>query len=208
MDLAENGDDWAQYELAYYFFEGRLVTENFQRGLFWAKRSAMQGNKDAAKLVAQDLLRDVVYESDIRLLKELTSSIEKQCAQDPKCAFDKVWSFLDISNDGSLSIAELSKFQRTLVKLAYVEQNEEYVEVEELIGINLLSIIILPTSSTAILFSFDYNNNGTLQKSEVFGETEFAKLVGIDAKSLANGLEFESLGHELLRSLKNMPFVR
>jgi hypothetical protein len=47
--------------------------------------------------------------------------------------------------------------------------------------INLTTILLLPITSTSILHSFDYNKNETFQKEEAFGETEFAKLPGVDA---------------------------
>ena len=52
----------------------------------------------------------------------------------------------------------------------------------------------------------DYNNDGTLQKEEVFGESEFAKLIGIDTKSLITGMDFKVLGNRLNSVLDGFPF--
>ena len=82
---------------------------------------------------------------------------------------------------------------------------KDAVEIEEVAAINLTTILLLPITSSSILHSFDYNNNGTLQKEEVFGETEFAKLVGIDAQSLISGVEFQTLGNKINDAIKKLP---
>ena len=55
----------------------------------------------------------------------------------------------------------------------------------------------MPIASRAIINSYDYNNDEVLQKHEIFGDTEFSKLVGIDAGSLVSGVEFGGLGNRL-----------
>ena len=38
----------------------------------------------------------------------------------------------------------------------------------------------MPITASSVLNSFDYDNDGLLSKNEVFGDTEFSKLVGIN----------------------------
>ena len=199
------GDTDAQYKIASHFLEGDLVDKNTQTAMSWALMASNNGHQSAGSIIGEILIKDLVYVSDIQKLKDLAQTIETICSKNPKCAFDKVWEYLDLSKDGNLSVAELSKFQRNLVKFAYVEEMQDKVEIEEIAAINLTTILLLPITSSSILHSFDYNNDGTLQKEEVFGETEFAELVGIDAQSLISGVEFRTLGNKLNDAINNLP---
>ena len=154
------------------------------------------------------LLQDFVYGSDIRKLENLGKSVETLCKRDIKCAFDKVWAYLDITKDGRLSLSEIARFQRNIVKFSVAHQNKNKLKTEDLVAINLASIIFFPITASSILHSFDYNNDGVLSKKEVFGDTEFSKLVGVDVDTLATGLDFQSLGKKLQDSMGNIPFLK
>jgi len=202
---ASKGDSEAQYEIAQYLNLGQLVKKNPKAALSWAMKATNNGNNAAGELVGELLIRDLVYGSDIQKLRDLAQAIDTSCSKDPKCAFDKVWDHLDISQNGSISLAELSKFQRDLVQFAYIEEIGEDAEVADAAAINLTSILLLPITSSSILHIFDYNNDGTLQKEEVVGATEFAKLVGLDTQSLLSGIKFEALGNKLNSAMKGLP---
>ena len=201
---ASEGEGMAQYEIAMHFDLGYLVSKNPKTALSWGMKARSNGVESADKLIGEILINDLVYGSDVQKLRDLSQVLNDECYRDLECAFDKVWKHLDISQDGNLSIAELSKFQRDLVQFAYIEEMGSDVEIADAAAINLTSILLLPITSSSILHSFDYNNDGTLQKEEVVGQTEFAKLVGLDAQSLINGVEFEALGNKLSSSMKNL----
>jgi hypothetical protein len=196
----------AQRNLGLMYARGTGVSKNEKAALNWYLAAAKQGDKVAGELAADLLLRDIVYGNTVDKLYNLAALING-CflVKDARCAFDKVWKYLDVSEDDNLSLAELSKFQRDLIKFSYVEGMKDAVEIEEVAAINLTTILLLPITSSSILHSFDYNNNGTLQKEEVFGETEFAKLVGIDAQSLISGVEFQTLGNKINDAIKKLP---
>ena len=203
---AAQGNANAQRNLGLMYARGNGVFKDEKAALNWYLAAAKQGDKAAGELAGELLVRDIVYGSTVDKLHNLEASISGCFSiRDAKCAFDKIWEYLDISKDGNLSIAEISKFQRNLVKFAYVEEMQDKVAIEEVAAINLTTILLLPITSSSILHSFDYNNDGTLQKEEVFGETEFAKLVGIDAQSLISGVEFQTLGNKLNDAMKNLP---
>ena len=202
---ASKDDSEAQYQIAQHLHFGTLINKNPKTALSWAMKAARNGNKDAGSLIGEILIKDLVYGSGVQKLRDLGQVIDTVCSKDPKCAFDKVWEHLDISQDGSISLAELSKFQRDLVQFAYIEEVGDEVEVAEAAAINLTSILLLPITSSSILHSFDYNNDGTLQKEEVIGETEFATIVGVDSQSLLSGIKFEALGNKLSSALKGLP---
>ncbi|MDA9967443.1 sel1 repeat family protein [bacterium] len=196
----------AQRNLGLMYARGTGVSKNEKAALNWYLAAAKQGDEVAGELAADLLLRDIVYGNTVDRLYNLAALING-CflVKDARCAFDKVWKYLDVSEDDNLSLAELSKFQRDLIKFSYVEGMKDAVEIEEVAAINLSTILLLPITSSSILHSFDYNNNGTLQKEEVFGETEFAKLVGIDAQSLISGVEFQTLGNKINDAIKKLP---
>ena len=170
--------------------------------------AAEQGDPDAQERYGELVLQDFVYGSDIRKLENLGKSVETLCKRNIKCAFIKVWAYLDITKDGHLSLSEIARFQRNIVKFAAVHQDQNVLKTEDIAAINLASIIFLPITASSILHSFDYNNDGLLSKSEVLDDTEFSKLVGVNVNTLATGLDFQSLGEKLKDSMNLMPFLK
>ena len=173
--------------------------------MYWAKQAAQDGNDAASELISELLVLDLISGNQIEGFYNLKQEIEVECDMDFACAFDKIWKYLDVSKDGNLSLAEISKFQRGLINLAYAENTKE-IKIEELTAANLGAILLLPIASRAIINNYDYNNDEVLQKYEIFGDTEFAKLVGIDTQSLINGVDFGKLGDRLNEQMNKIPF--
>jgi hypothetical protein len=194
---------------------GQGVPQDDKTALKWYRLAAEQGSAVAQEQYGELVLQDFVYGSDVRELKNLAESMETLCQNnrahadgiDFKCVFDKIWTYLDITGDRRLSLAEISRFQRNIIKFAAVEEANEKVEIGEIVAINLAAIIFLPITASSILHSFDYNSDGFLSKSEVFGDTEFSKLVGINVDTLATGLDFQSLGIKLKDAMNQIPFL-
>ena len=69
------------------------------------KPLAEQGNADAQERYGELVLQDFVYGSDIRKLEDLGKSVVILCKRNIKCAFIKVWAYLDITKDGHLSLS-------------------------------------------------------------------------------------------------------
>ena len=205
---AKQGDANSQYLLGLMYDNGDGVPENDREEVKWYKLAAEQGHADAQERYGELLLQDFVYGSDIRKLEDLGKSVETLCKRNIKCAFIKVWAYLDITKDGHLSLAEIARFQRNIVKFAAVHKDQNGLKTEDIAAINLASIIFLPITASSVLHSFDYNNDGLLSKSEVLDDTEFSKLVGVNVDTLATGLDFQSLGKKLKRSMRDIPFLR
>jgi len=205
---AKQGNSDAQYNLGLKYDKGQGVSQDDQSAMKWYKLAAKQGNSDAQKRYGELVLQDFVYGSDIQKLENLGKSVEILCKHNIKCAFDEVWTYLDISKDNRLSLAEIARFQRNIVKFAAVHQDQNALRVEEIAAINLASIMLLPITASSILHSFDYNNDGLLSKNEVLGDTEFSKLVGVDINTLATGLDFQSLGEKLQSFMNQIPFLK
>jgi hypothetical protein len=172
------------------------------------KTEILQGAAKKERERGEILLQDFVYGNDIRKLEDLRHSVKNLCKGNIKCSFDKVWAYMDISKDDRLSLAEIARLQRNIVKFAAVGQDKNAIKTEEIAAINLASIIFLPITASSILHSFDYNNDGLLSKKEVLGDTEFSKLVGVDVDKLATGLNFQSLGEKLKNSMNLIPFFK
>ena len=206
--LAALGDANAQYLLGLMYDNGDGVPENDKEAVKWYKLAAEQGDADAQERYGELVLQAFVYGSAIRRLEDLGTCVETLCKRDIKCAFIKVWAYLDITKDGHLSLSEIARFQRNIVKFAAVHQDQNALETEDIAAINLASIIFLPITASSVLHSFDYNNDGLLSKSEVLDDTEFSKLVGVNVDTLAAGLNFQSLGEKLKDSMNLMPFLK
>ena len=214
---AKQGNADAQYKLGLMYQNGIGIPQNDKTAMKWYTLAAKQGNSDAQQRYGELVLQDIVYGSDVRALEDLGKYVETFCQRNFKCAFDKIWAYLDITGDGRLSLAEIARFQRNILKFGVLAQKEKVLSQKEkndltgnIVAINLASIIFLPITASSVLHSFDYNNDGLLSKGEVFGETEFAKLVGLDAVTLMGGVNFETLSKQLqeIRDLIPFPFPK
>ena len=87
------------------------------------------------------------------------------------------------------------------MKFAYIKSKDKEADVDEVAALNLTTVLLLPITASSVLHSFDYNNNGLLEKTEVLGDTEFADLVGISKKSILNEEKFMELGEKLKSSM-------
>ena len=205
---AKQGDANAQYQLGTMYDNGQGVPKDVKEAVKWYRLAAVQGDTSSQKRFGELVLQDFVYGSDIRKLENLGKSVETLCKRNIKCAFDKVWAYLDITKDGYLSLSEIARFQRNIVKFAAVHQDQNVLKTEDIAAINLASIIFLPITASSILHSFDYNNDELLSKNEVLDDSEFSKLVGVNVDTLASGLDFQSLGEKLKDSMNQIPFLK
>ena len=89
-----------------------------------------------------------------------------------------------------------------------IDEGENVLETEDFAAIQLASIIFLPITASSVLNSFDYDNDGLLSKNEVFGDTEFSKLVGINIDIFSSGFEFKSLGKKLQDAMEVIPLLK
>lgn len=207
----------AQYSLAQLYIDGKVSAEMRFAGAYndlsdkeiardLLHNAAKSGHEPSAALLGEIVLDNLFYKNQVDKMRSLEDRLETECSQNPRCAFETIWDFLDVSGDKNISLAELSKFQRGLVTLAYLE-NESDVEREVMLGIQSISILLLPITAKAILNSYDYNNDGVLQKEEVLGDTDFAELMGFSTKSVSGNLDFKSLGQRLSTQILNSPLL-
>ena len=204
---AERNHSDAQYTLALFYRHGNIVEEDPVPAMSWARKAHLNGHPEAGELYGELLLEDFVYRSDIQAIETLRETVVT-CHRNIKCAFEAVWAYMDLTGDGRLSLAEIARFERMLVKYTAVQQEQPKFEVGEIAAMNIASIILLPITASSILHSFDYDDDGLLSEHEVLGDTAFAELVGIDAESLASGIDFQSLGESLQNSLELLQLLQ
>ena len=185
-----------------------ILEKKYEKALELTIPLAQDGDIEAQELLIELLFRDLVFGKDMRKIDKLISYVENECSKNIACAFLEVWNYIDRSKDGSLSLAELAKFQRSLVRFAYIESKGDETDVGEIAALNLTTVLLLPITASSILHSFDYNNNGLLEKEEVFGDSEFADLVGLSKDSLIDVEKFKDLGEKLRSSFDQMSILR
>lgn len=208
MIIKENANDdneIAQYCLASMYEQGSGVKKDIDTALKWYKKSYENGSQKGKDGYENLVIKYFLYANDVKKLNELGDYINSKC-DDFSCIFSNIWTYIDISQDDKISLAEISKFQRGLVKLAAAEQKESEFEIEQFAALNLASIIFLPITASSILHSFDYDNDGLLSRFEVVGDREFASLIGIDLKDMKNKLDFKEMGRDIGGLLKKIPF--
>ncbi len=96
-----------------------------------------------------------------------------------------VWSFVDITGDGRLTPAELSRFLRVASEWAVVEQIGSSDAVGNLgfgdaamdenmgrAGAVAMAFLSGPFTAKLVLDNFDYDGNGMLERGEVFADTD------------------------------------
>jgi len=184
--------------------ENTGITCEFQNLNLIKKAISIQKNQKKT----QKIIEDFVYGNDVKAINSLTDSVKTLCKGDIKCTFNKVWAYLDISNDGRLSLSEIARFQRNVLKFAAVTQEETKLKTEDIVAINLASIMFTPLTASSILHSFDYDNDGLISKREVLDDTEFSKLFGVHVDSVSAGLDFQSLGERLQGLVQQAPFFK
>lgn len=204
-NFAKNESPIAQYTLAQYYHNDKIKHKDIELALKWAKKSHQNGYKDAKSLYENLAFKYFLYANDVNKLKNLGKFVNSKC-DNISCVFNNIWKYIDISTDDKISLAEISKFQRTLVKLASVEQEKKEFKIEEMIAVNLAAVIFLPITSSSVMHSFDYDNDGVLSKNEVINDQEFASLIGINFADMRDNVDFKEMGKDIGDILKKLPF--
>jgi len=82
-----------------------------------------------------------------------------------KC-IKSLFNYIDITNDGNLSSAELTRALKTLALYTYFLLNEQEIS-GDFIGVpNMIAVAIAPSISEIILKNYDFDDSGTLRVDE------------------------------------------
>lgn len=91
--------------------------------------------------------------------------IEAACAHgDTAVCIDAVWSWADVSGDGTLTAAEVSRLARGVAYTVMLSQGTETEELAAALGAGALGGVAV---GWALIASFDYDGSASLSKAEV-----------------------------------------
>ncbi len=91
--------------------------------------------------------------------------IEAACAHgDTAACIDAVWSWADVSGDGTLTAAEVSRLARGVAYAVMLSQGTETEELAAALGAGALGGVAV---GWALIASFDYDGSASLSKAEV-----------------------------------------
>lgn len=97
---------------------------------------------------------------------KVVDSVYGKCQSDRQVCAATLFAGADVSNDGKLSTAELARLVRVATYLAAVS-SDEVIDNGELAGAITATIPIAPVLSSAVVHSFDYDNDGVLSLREM-----------------------------------------
>lgn len=93
---------------------------------------------------------------------------ETACATGPKACADALLSVGDVSPNGSLNTAEISRLVRVLVQLGAIENGNG--DADEQAGMIAVSVPLAPILARALISSFDYDGDDGLSLEEILGD--------------------------------------
>ena len=98
-----------------------------------------------------------------------SSEVPQSCSGDDinstKC-IKNIFDYIDLTNDGRLSSAELTRALKTLSLYAYFLLNEEELGEDFIAAPNILAAAIAPMVSEIILQNYDFDDSGNLRLNE------------------------------------------
>ena len=174
-----------------------------------------QGNEASAEHVpAGPGLHARLYNSQLRQIEDRCFGQEKTLS-----CIDDFWNVADVSRDGELSVAEVTRLLRMIFgRLAHDNYLEEYQEFLDLsVGSALATppesdevaaVLVMaaagPVVSHAIMANFDYDDNGLLSRQEVLHDVA-ADLVLTSVETLPSEVQSraQSAIGQLLQFLGN-----
>ena len=209
LKAGEQGNGAAQLKLGEIYAAGLAVDRDLRQSAHWYKKAGEHGDvraKEALAKVEEELVKEQLEHfligEDVARLQGFLAETEKACQGESEekkigCAIDRFWQFSDVSGDGKLSLAELSRWVRLLLKVMVHEQKAE-MEIEEKLGIVLAGIYAGPLLSVSILHSFDYDNDELISRQEAFADSNFAQMVGLDISRTARVVDVDRVRAKLL----------
>ena len=116
----------------------------------------------------------------------------EQCDLSPdKACETKVWKFADVSLDGKLGKAEISR----LIRLAaIVKARTSTQSAEEQSTAEIMSFVVSPFVAGVMVDNYDFDGDGTLSEAEVFFETDATGYQAFVARILQSGKDALVLG--------------
>jgi len=108
-----------------------------------------------------------------------------------KACEQQAWSFTDVSQDGKLSKAEITRFLRLAAVLQAGGNEEEGHKAEA------LAFFVGPFGAQSVLDNFDYDGDGFIAKAELFHEMDAVRISAFAAGIMSSGKDALALGGAL-----------
>lgn len=163
-----------------------------------------QGEAEAAP--AGSTLDAMLFDSDVARVSRIIAESRSRCAVEgerPEAAaecIDYVWSVLDVSGDGLLSLSEIARGLRMLAKWSAQEQarsQKTSLDSSSKLGIHVLGVMFSPLGAKPLLDSYDYDDDGLLSREELFADTDFADALSLSQKPMTDFIDLQSIIEKL-----------
>lgn len=153
----------------------------------------------------------MLFDSDVARVSRIIAEFKSRCAFErgqPEAAaecVDYAWSTLDISGDGLLSLSEIARGLRMFAKWSAHEQARAYkapLDSATKLGIHTLGILFSPLGAKPLLDSYDYDDDGRLSREELFADTNFADVLALSQRPLADAIDMEIILEKLQQIMR------
>ena len=144
----------------------------------------------------------IIYGEIINLMN---SQLIETCSNDsnPANCINETFSFLDVSQDDELSVAELTRAARIAIYFTFIDKRQEE---DRDIGFATYTTtsLLFPALSKILIGNYDYNNSNTISLKEIYTD----RIDTLDYQNLfkenLKGLDPE----ELRRLIENLDFLK
>ena len=109
---------------------------------------------------------EALLHGEATALLEVASNAQAVCQTDRQACASVLFAGIDVSGDGALSTAEIARLFRVAAYVAAVSEDEP-ANNDELAGVMAASLPIGPLMASAMVNSFDYDNDGALSLAEL-----------------------------------------
>ena len=135
----------------------------------------------------------------------MNSELIEKCTNEdnPQVCITETFNFLDVSADGELSVAELTRAARILIYFTFIDKR---VEDDREIGFATYTTtsLFFPALSKILIGNYDYDNSNTLSLKEIYTD----RIATLDYQNLfkdnLKGLD----PSELRRLIENLDFLK
>lgn len=99
-------------------------------------------------------------------LLQVVSNVQSVCQTDRQACANQLFAGIDVSGDGNLSTAEIARLFRAAGYVAAISEDTPAGN-DELAGVLAAGLPLGPLMASAIINSFDYDDNGVVSLSEL-----------------------------------------
>ena len=122
------------------------------------------------------------FDKDAERLEQVMEAIKVKCGRNAKCAVEEIWSFMDVTGDRLLSLAELVRALKIAVKGAMRDQLKPSEKAGAVVGL----VALTPVMALTLMSNYDYNNDDLLSMDEALYEIDLADLAGVSTEEITN----------------------